>query len=112
VSLLHERIPFKNTLLLSAILSQSLDQDSATTPGWYEGSRRKAKAFPTKALAEHFRYIKCTQLNSDVFTSVVDFDWHQMVELFLPRQGEPILDAILLNCLLRASEGHEVFCGA
>jgi len=48
--------------------------------GWYEGSRRKAKAFPTKALAEHFRYIKYTQLNSDVFTSVVDFDWHQMVE--------------------------------
>ena len=48
--------------------------------GWYESGRRKAKAFPTKALAEHFRYIKYTQLNSDVFTSIVDFDWHQMVE--------------------------------
>jgi hypothetical protein len=48
--------------------------------GWYESGRRKAKAFPTKALAEHFRHIKYTQLNSDVFTSVVDFDWRQMVE--------------------------------
>ena len=48
--------------------------------GWYEGGRRKAKALPTKALAEHFRHIKYTQLNSDVFTSVVDFDWCNMVE--------------------------------
>ena len=48
--------------------------------GWYESSKRKAKAFPTKALAEHFRYIKYTQLNSDVFTSVLDFEWNQMVE--------------------------------
>jgi integrase len=48
--------------------------------GWYEGGRRKAKAFPTKALAEHFRHIKHTQLNSDVFTGVVDFDWRHMVE--------------------------------
>lgn len=48
--------------------------------GWYEGGRRKAKALPTKALAEHFRHIKYTQLNSVVFTSVVDFDWCHMVE--------------------------------
>ena len=46
--------------------------------GWYEGGKRKAKALPTKALAEHFRHIKYTQLNSDVFTSVVDFNWQQM----------------------------------
>lgn len=47
--------------------------------GWYEGGKRKTKALPTKALAEHFRNIKYTQLNSDVFTSVVDFNWQQMV---------------------------------
>jgi integrase len=47
--------------------------------GWYEGGKRKAKALPTKALAEHFRNIKYAQLNSDVFTSVVDFNWQQMV---------------------------------
>lgn len=47
--------------------------------GWYEGGRRKAKALPNKALAEHFRHIKYTQLNSDVFTSVVDSDWRHMV---------------------------------
>jgi len=40
--------------------------------GWYENGKRKAKALPTKSLAEHFRHIKYTQLNSDVFTSVVD----------------------------------------
>ena len=46
--------------------------------GWYESGRRKAKALPTKALAEHFRTIKYAQLNSDVFTSIIDFDWAQM----------------------------------
>ncbi|MFC1766298.1 LamG domain-containing protein [Planctomycetota bacterium] len=35
--------------------------------GWYEGGIRKSKAFPTKALAEHYRHIKNSQLNSDVW---------------------------------------------
>ena len=48
--------------------------------GWYESSKRKAKALPTKALVEHFRQIKYTQLNSDVFTGTVTVDWQQMVE--------------------------------
>ncbi|HNT36549.1 MAG TPA: hypothetical protein PKH07_16300, partial [bacterium] len=48
--------------------------------GWYEGGKRKAKALPSKALAEHFRHMKYAQLNSDVFTSVVDFEWWHMVE--------------------------------
>ena len=48
--------------------------------GWYESSKRKAKALPTKALAEHYRQIKYTQLNSDVFTGTVTIDWQQMVE--------------------------------
>jgi integrase len=48
--------------------------------GWYEGGKRKAKALPSKALAEHFRHIKYAQLNSDVFTSVIDFDWHQIMD--------------------------------
>jgi len=48
--------------------------------GWYEGGKRKAKAFPNKSLAEHFRHIKYTQLNSDVFTSIVNFGWREMVE--------------------------------
>jgi integrase len=48
--------------------------------GWYESGKRKAKALPSKALAEHFRHMKYAQLNSDVFTSVVDLDWRQMVE--------------------------------
>ena len=48
--------------------------------GWYEGGKRKAKALPSKSLAEHFRHIKYTQLNADVFTSIVELDWQQMVE--------------------------------
>src|SRR5512147_507993 len=48
--------------------------------GWYEGGKRKAKALPTKSLAEHFRHMKYAQLNSDVFTSVIDCDWQQLIE--------------------------------
>ena len=47
--------------------------------GWYESGKRKAKALPSKALAEHYRHIKYTQLNSDVFTGTVSVDWQQMV---------------------------------
>ena len=48
--------------------------------GWYESGKRKAKALPTKALAEHYRRIKYAQLNSDVFTGIVAVDWAQMKE--------------------------------
>jgi len=47
--------------------------------GWYESGKRKAKALPNKELAEHFKYIKYTQLNSDVFTGIVVADWQQMI---------------------------------
>ena len=46
--------------------------------GWYESGKRKAKALPTKVLAEHFRQIKYAQLNSEVFTGTVSVDWNQM----------------------------------
>jgi integrase len=46
--------------------------------GWYESGKRKTKAIPSKALAEHFRQIKYTQLNSDVFTGTVTIDWNQI----------------------------------
>jgi integrase len=48
--------------------------------GWYESGKRKAKALPSKALAEHYRHIKYTQLNSDVFTGNVTVDWAQVLE--------------------------------
>jgi len=48
--------------------------------GWYESGKRKAKALPTKALAKHYRQIKYSQLNSDVFTGTVTAEWRQMVE--------------------------------
>ncbi|MHC4195368.1 MAG: tyrosine-type recombinase/integrase [Planctomycetota bacterium] len=47
--------------------------------GWYESGKRKAKALPNKDLAKHFKHIKYTQLNSDVFTGIVSADWQQMV---------------------------------
>jgi len=39
----------------------------------------KAKALPNKELAEHFKHIKYSQLNSDVFTGQVLADWQQMI---------------------------------
>jgi len=47
--------------------------------GWYESGKRKSKALPTKELAEHYKQIKYTQLNSDVFTGTVSVGWEQMV---------------------------------
>jgi len=48
--------------------------------GWYESGKRKAKVLPSKELAEHYKHIKYTQLNSDVFTGIVAADWQQMVD--------------------------------
>jgi integrase len=48
--------------------------------GWYEAGKRKARALPTKKLAEHYRQIKYTQLNSEVFTGLVTAGWRQMIE--------------------------------
>ncbi len=47
--------------------------------GWYESGSRKAKALPSKKLAEHFCQLKYSQLNSDVFTGLVVVDWNQML---------------------------------
>ena len=48
--------------------------------GWYENGKRKAKALPSKALAEHYRQMKYAQLNSEVFTGTVTVDWTQMLD--------------------------------
>ncbi len=48
--------------------------------GWYESGKRKAKSLPSKELAEHFKHLKYTQLNSDVFTGQVLADWSQMID--------------------------------
>ncbi len=48
--------------------------------GWYESCKRKAKALPSKKLAEHYCQLKYSQLNSDVFTGIVTISWKQMVE--------------------------------
>ena len=51
--------------------------------GWYEDGRRKSKALPSKELAEHYKQIKYTQLNSDVFTGTVSVSWEQMVSEYI-----------------------------
>jgi integrase len=86
--------------------------------GWYEGGKRKAKALPSKALAEHFRHMKYAQLNSDVFTSVVDFDWRQVVEeyrqfkLVEGRKDASIYEVLLtlrhLERIINANSSREV----
>jgi integrase len=48
--------------------------------GWYESGKRRTKALPTKELAEHYKHIKYTQLNSDVFTGIVAASWQQMTD--------------------------------
>ena len=48
--------------------------------GWYESGKRKAKALPSKKLAEHYCQLKYSQLNSDVFTGIMTISWKQMVE--------------------------------
>ncbi len=69
--------------------------------GWYEGGKRKAKALPNKSLAEHFSHVKYVQLNSDVFTSIVDFDWHHMVEEYRKaKQVEGLQAASIYEALL------------
>jgi hypothetical protein len=64
--------------------------------GWYEGGKKKAKALPSKALAEHFRHIKYTQLNSDVFTGLVDIAWRQMVSEYCQSKRVEGLQAALM----------------
>ena len=51
--------------------------------GWYESGKRKTKALPSKALAEHFRKIKYAQLNSDVFTGTVTVNWKQIRDEYM-----------------------------
>jgi hypothetical protein len=51
--------------------------------GWYESGKRKSKALPSKELAEHFKQIKYTQLNSDVFTGIVSVGWEQMISEYI-----------------------------
>jgi len=48
--------------------------------GWYESGSRKAKALPSKQLAQHFGQLKYSQLNSDVFTGLVVAEWRQMID--------------------------------
>jgi integrase len=69
--------------------------------GWYEGGKKKAKALPSKALAKHFCQIKYTQLNSDVFTGVINSDWHQVVEEYRhAKQVEGLREASIYEVML------------
>jgi len=51
--------------------------------GWYESGKRKSKALPSKDLAEHYKQIKYSQLNSDVFTGTIPVGWEQMVAEYI-----------------------------
>jgi integrase len=77
--------------------------------GWYEGGKRRAKALPSKGLAEHFRHIKYTQLNSDVFTSVVDFDWQSTVEEYQRfKRVEGLQEASVYEATLTLGHFHRL----
>jgi integrase len=69
--------------------------------GWYEGGKKKAKALPSKALAKHFCQIKYTQLNSDVFTGVINSDWYRVVaEYRHAKQVEGLQEASIYEAML------------
>jgi len=69
--------------------------------GWYESGKRKARALPTKALAEHYRRIRCSQLNSGVFTGTVTGKWRQMVEEYQhSKRAAGVTEASLYEAVL------------
>ena len=47
--------------------------------GWYENGKRKSKALPNKALAQHFSKLQYQRLNDDVFTGVLKTTWSTAV---------------------------------
>ena len=79
--------------------------------GWYESGRRKAKALPSKELAEHFKHIKYTQLNSDVFTGIVAAGWQQMIDEYREAKKfrvSPKVHFMKLHCHYEISNGLSV----
>jgi len=77
--------------------------------GWYENGQRRAKALPTKALAEHYRQIKYTQLNSDVFTGIVVADWSQLTsEYRKDKTVEGIVESSLYEISLTLRNFHRL----
>lgn len=80
--------------------------------GWYEGGKRKSKAFPNKALAEHFAQIKYQQINSDVFTSVVSVTWETLMEEY--EQSKRVLgltDESVYQAMLTLKKHFNEICG-
>jgi hypothetical protein len=71
----QRKTPSVGDTLVMAAIGRALHPTSKRIKGWwvgwYESGKRKAKALPTKALAEHYRQIKYAQMNSDVFTGTV-----------------------------------------
>jgi len=64
--------------------------------GWYESGKRKAKALPSKKLAEHYCQLKYSQFNSDVFTGIVTISWKQLVEEYREtKKVQGVTEAIL-----------------
>ena len=55
--------------------------------GWYESGKRKVKALPSKALAEHYHHIKYTQLNSDVFLETYKGQGSKWMEVWMKITG-------------------------
>lgn len=76
--------------------------------------KRALKSFPTKALAEHFQHILYHQLNSDVFTSAIDYPWEQAKTEYLDylqsrrakethKIASRLLDRFASTCLLSST---------
>ena len=56
-------------------------------PGWYvewrEAGKKKRRALHTKQQAAHFAHIKYTEINNDIFRTVVDLPWQELKTEYL-----------------------------
>ncbi len=77
--------------------------------GWYEGNKRRAKAFPTKTLAQHYVQLKYVQLNSDVYTGTIKISWDNMLKEYV-RHKE--LLGLKKSSLYEATHTIELFAKA
>jgi integrase len=80
--------------------------------GWYEAGSRRGKAFPNKALAEHFRQIKYQQLNSDVFTATISVDWATLKEEYeRSKRVRGLTESAIYQAMLTLGKHFESICG-
>ena len=80
--------------------------------GWYKSGKRKCKALPNKALAEHFQKIKYQQLNADIFTSTITVDQSTMLEEYeYSKHVAGLTEESIYQAMLTLKKHFQEICG-